>query len=143
MKDVIISIKGLIGPEVADSEDLEFVTDGHYSYENGTARFDYMESELTGMDGTRTEFCSGPDGITLSRNGTVSTCMRFRQGEKQYCLYDTPFGSAMLGIDTHRINSDLRENGGSLEFKYAVDMEGTLLSRNHIKIKIRERSYRI
>ena len=89
MKDVIISIKGLQGTD-EEGNDLELVTDGLYSYEPDNVAFEYMESELTGMEGTRTEFSVAGDQVVITRRGTVNMQMTFKAGEKYYFVYDTP-----------------------------------------------------
>ena len=90
MKDVIISITGsqyeASGPEDA----IELVTDRQYCYKNGSGTLTYMESELTGMEGTKTSFIFSPEEVVLSREGTLTSRMVFREGKKSTFLYDTP-----------------------------------------------------
>lgn len=138
MKDVIITIFGLQNPDGDTRDNVEFVTDGRYSFENGIATFSYMESELTGLEGTRTTFKAAPEEIVITRDGTVNMQMVFREGKKHYFMYDTPFGSFTMGIDTMSILRDMDENGGRLEVKYTVDMEHSAVSRNQFRINVRE-----
>ena len=49
-----------------------------------------MESELTGMEGTKTSFIFSPEEVVLSREGTLTSRMVFREGKKSTFLYDTP-----------------------------------------------------
>jgi len=137
-KDVIISIRGLQGFTDTDEDDIELVTEGRYSFRDGVADFEYMESELTGLEGTRTEFTAGPDGVTMTRDGKVSMQLVFREGQKHYCIYDTPYGALTMSIDTRSILSKLGSAGGRLEIKYLIDMENAMISRNSFSINIRE-----
>ena len=49
MKDVIISIKGVQSLPQGESDSVELVTEGKYSFRDGHGELSYMESELTGM----------------------------------------------------------------------------------------------
>ena len=140
MKDVIISITGsqyeASGPEDA----IELVTDGQYCYKNGSGTLTYMESELTGMEGTKTSFIFSPEEVVLSREGTLTSRMVFREGKKSTFLNDTPYGSTTMGLDTHKIRSTLGERGGDLEIDYIVDFDHAVVGRNRFKINVRERA---
>jgi uncharacterized beta-barrel protein YwiB (DUF1934 family) len=102
MKDVIISVTG-----VAQSEDgpdsMQLVTAGQYGVDHGEIRMIWQESELTGMEGTTTSITVQPRSVVLSREGKLNSRMEFEEGKKHYFLYETPFGSATMGLDTQRI----------------------------------------
>ena len=139
MKDVIISIYGVqIYPQGTD-DSVELVTEGKYSFRDGRGELSYMESELTGMQGTRTSFTFTPTEVVLSREGTLTSKMIFREGTKNTFLYDTPFGSATMGLDTHRIHSTLGPKGGDMEIDYVVDFDHAVVGRNKFRINVRER----
>lgn len=136
MKDAIISVKGLLGAG-ENGEDIELVTDGGYSWSPEETEFYYMESQLTGMEGTRTGFTVRPGCVTLTREGTVGMQMVFEEGRKNYFAYNTPFGSAMMGLDTRSITSTLTAEGGHLEIKYLLDMMESVTVRAAVNIDIR------
>ena len=135
MKDVVISIHGL---QDLDDSGVEFVTDGKYEYSADTAVFSYEESELTGLEGTTTTFTVDKDSVMMSRTGTLNAQIVFEEGKKYYFVYDTPFGKASMGVETHSITSYLDEHGGYLEIKYMVDMVNTVVNRSLFKIYIKE-----
>ena len=56
MKDVIISIKGRQNDPNGEENAVELVTDGEFDYKNGEGTLSYMDSELTGLEGTKTTF---------------------------------------------------------------------------------------
>ena len=140
MKDVIISITGSQYAEQDSDEAMELVTDGQYCFKNGRGKLTYKESALTGMEGTVTSFLISPGEVILSREGTLTSRMVFREGTKNTFLYDTPYGSTTMGLDTHRISSSLGEGGGELEIDYIVDLDHTVVGRNRFKINVRERA---
>jgi len=137
MKKVLISIKGL--PFLADSEDnaFELMTDGEYSRADGVSTFSYMESSLTGLDGLLTTFDVEQDRVILRRGDGLSGDMIFSEEQKHHFLYDTPFGSVMLGIDTHSITKNMSDDGGNLEIRYDIEVDNVPVSQNVFKINIR------
>jgi len=141
MKDVIISIKGTQGhsPGLTDeAEAIELITSGEYSHRDAETIFSYMESEMTGMEGTRTTFCVNPDKVTLTREGTLNTQMVFEQGKKHVFLYETPYGATSMGVDTRRLKSKLGEAGGKMEIDYVIDVDSVVVSENSFIISVRE-----
>ena len=137
MKKVLISIKGL--PLLADSEDnaFELMTDGEYSRTDGVSTFSYIESSLTGLDGLLTTFDVEQDRVILRRGDGLSGDMIFSEEQKHHFLYDTPFGSVMLGIDTHSITKNMSDDGGNLEIRYDIEVDNVPVSQNLFKINIR------
>jgi len=137
-KDVIISITGM--HDIGQGGDcIELVTPGKYHFEDGKSRFSYMESELTGLDGTRTSFTVDNCGCVLLREGSTNSRMVFEAGKKHLFLYDTPFGSATMGINTRSFKTQLSEHGGDMEIDYVVDFEHSVIGRQSLKIDVRER----
>jgi len=137
MKDVIITVKGLMGTD-ARGDDIELVTAGTYTYGEECSTCEYLESELTGMDGTRTTITADANGVTVTREGSVNMQMVFREGEKHYCLYKTPFGAMSFDIDTQSVLTKLGEKGGRMEIKYALDIMQSGANRNTVLVDIRE-----
>lgn len=139
MKKVMISIRGTQQSEHGDDDAIELITDGEYVYSaDGETTFTYMESELTGLEGTRTSFTILPDVVTMQREGKLNSRMVFEEGKKHLFLYDTPYGAATMGVNTNRIAARLGENGGDMEIDYILDFEHTVIGRNKFKINIRE-----
>ncbi len=138
MKDVIISITGVQNYPQGSDDAVELVTEGKYSFRDGKGVLSYMESELTGMQGTKTSFTFTPDEVILSREGTLTSKMIFREGTKNTFLYDTPFGSATMGLDTHKIHSTMGPRGGDMEIDYVVDFDHAVVGRNKFRINVRE-----
>ncbi len=139
-KDVIITIKGIQKYQGSGDDVIELVTDGEYSYGKKGASFTYMESEMTGLEGTKTTFTINSDSVTMSRSGTLTSNMVFEEGKKHHFLYELPFGATTMAIDTQMIRSELGENGGELEIFYTTDIDHSLVGKNQFFINIREQS---
>ena len=137
MRRATISIKG--SPVFADSDDdaFELMTDGEYSRENGISTFSYVESELTGFAGMLTTFNVEPDCVILRRGGGINGDMIFSEKQKHHFLYETPFGSITMGIDTHSIIKNMNDDGGSLEIRYDIEVDNISVSQNLFQIDVR------
>ena len=137
MKDVIISVTG-VQQSANGPDSMELVTAGQYGQDGTETLLTWQESELTGMEGTKTSLRVQPDGVVLSREGTLNTRMEFSEGEKRYFLYETPFGSTTMGLSTRRIINRLGTHGGEIEIDYSVDMDHTVVGRNRFFIRVQE-----
>ena len=138
MKDVIISIKGTQNDPQGGDNIIELETDGVFAFENGEGTLSYMESELTGLDGTKTSFTISPMGVVMTREGSLNSRMVFEKGRKHNFLYETPFGSATMGVDTTNVSVSFDEHGGNMEIDYIVDFQHSVVGHNMFKIKVSE-----
>lgn len=138
MKDVVISMHSIHGLDEEEQQILDFTTDGVYFRDGETACFSYIETDVTGMEGTRTSVIIMPDHVVVDRDGIVTGRMIFKEGEKNSFPYETPFGMAMLGVKTRRIDQSFNDCGGKLEVDYIVDMEHAIVERNKIELSVRE-----
>ena len=141
-KDVMITIHSIQNIDGRDCDGPELITQGTYDYAPDGVRFSYMESELTGLGGTRTDFQVRPEEIILSRRGAVNARMVFRRGEKQRFRYQTDFGALSLGVNTQRLECSLGEHGGDLEIEYDLHFEQSYLTHNRFIINVREKELR-
>ena len=137
MKDVIISVTG-VQQGVNGPDAMELITAGQYGQDEKETLLTWQESELTGMEGTKTSLRVQPRGVVLSREGALNTRMEFEEGRKRYFLYETPFGSATMGLNTRRIVNRLGAHGGEIKIDYSVDMDDTIVGRNRFFIRVQE-----
>jgi uncharacterized beta-barrel protein YwiB (DUF1934 family) len=137
MKRAFISIKGTPVHSDYDEEAFELITDGEYTVMGDFSSFSYMESDLTGTDGTLTTFNVEPDRVTLSRGSGLVGDMIFSESQKHHFLYETPMGSILMGIDTHSIKQEMTDDGGSLEIRYDIEVDNVFVSRNLFEINVR------
>ncbi len=141
-KDVMITIQSIQNIDGKDCDGPELITQGTYEFAPDGVKLSYMESELTGMGGTRTDLHIKPEEVVLSRRGNVNAQMVFRRGEKQRFRYQTNFGSLNLGVNTQRLESDLGEHGGRVEIEYDLNFNQSYLSRNRFIINVKEKELR-
>ncbi len=134
---VVIDIDSVHGYDREDSDRMEFTTDGTYSFENGVGRLSYWESEVTGLTGTLTQMEIAPGRVVVRREGTVTSQMEFEPGFRSRFAYETPYGTASMGMDTRQILSQFDERGGELEMDYVLDLEHMTAIRNKFCVRVR------
>ena len=139
MKDVVISIlsRNAVGE---DEDSIDFVTEGLYSFDGEVACVTYLESEVTGMEGTRTSLMVLPDKVVVDRDGLVTSRMIFTPGQRSAFQYDTPVGTATMQMDTHSITQRFDERGGDMEIDYVLGLEHAVISRNRFRLNVREQT---
>lgn len=138
MNNVIISIKGSQVNENGPDE-MELVTEGTLVC-HGTDRYtiSYEETELTGLEGTTTVLDIEGGRVTLLRQGTLNSQMVFEEGRRHLSMYETPYGSLSIGVNTRRMRSTVGESGGDLEIDYAIEVDNLLAGRNLFKMNVRK-----
>ena len=137
-KNVIISIRGMQQFENVDPDSIELVTEGRLEIDDLTYTLSYQESEITGLEGTFTTFQVNPDRITLMREGEVSSQMVFQEGRRHLSVYNTPFGSMTVGVNTRSLSSTLTETGGQINIDYALEIDHALAGTNSFFIDVKE-----
>jgi len=139
IKDVIIDIK--TEQTVDGNTDLiEFTTDGRFGIKEGNYFISYDESRLLEVDGKikTTVFIKPDNSVVLQRSGAYSSKMVIEKGVRNNCFYATPMGELSLGVFGEKVKSSLNEDGGSVCMNYTIDTNLQLLSRNKVKISIKE-----
>ncbi|MDR2502137.1 MAG: DUF1934 domain-containing protein [Oscillospiraceae bacterium] len=137
MNGYTISIIGAQATPGEDEEKFELITDGLYTQGGDVSRISYTDSGVMGNENSETTFVVEPSRITLTRGAWHGGDMVFDEGEKHHFLYQTPFGSLMMGIDTESIDRNLSRDGGDLFIRYSIDVDNVIVSRNSFKISVK------
>lgn len=135
MEEVVIAMNS-VHRYGQDSDDLNFTTDGLYSFDGGNAQIVYYESEVTGMPGTRTTLHISPEQVKIDREGQICSSMIFRTDKREQFQYETPYGMATLGVDTRRLAQHFTPEGGELNLEFVLDMEHAVVTQNDLQIKV-------
>lgn len=137
MSNVIVSIKSRQVNENGPDE-MELVTEGRLErHSEGSYTISYEETELTGLEGTTTVLHIDGPRVTLRREGTVNSQMVFEEGRRHLSMYETPYGSLSVGIDTRRMKNTVGESGGDLEIDYAIEIDNLLAGRTMFHMNVR------
>lgn len=137
-RPVMIKMKSV---QIVDGEstEMELITEGKYSYCNGTHTVSYKDSEATGFDDSTTSVIVEKERFaTINRDGKAPSNLVLEIGKKHHCHYGTPYGDMMIGIYAHRIQNTLDANGGHLYMKYTIDINSSYISDNEIIMDIEQ-----
>lgn len=133
-KDVLICIKGLHFNVSDKPDDLEVILPGQY-YKRGDMHYLIYEEPIEGTEQVSKNMIKfNESGMTLNKKGLTSTSMFFNPSEKNLTNYNTPFGSLVIGIDTHSLDYDISDAQITLNVKYSLDINYEFLSECSINI---------
>jgi Uncharacterized protein conserved in bacteria len=134
-KKAVISISS---NQISEKEDtIEVLTPGEYYKKDDYYYAEYDETEISGMEGTTTMLEIYPEKIFLIREGTTSAKMEFEKNRKYITLYNTPYGSLELLIQTKDLKVDIGENGGEILINYNMSVGGQVAQKTELKINIK------
>lgn len=121
MKRAIISV---LSKQNIDDEGIEVVTPGEFFKKDEFYYAAYNETEISGMEGTKTTLKIKNDKVFIIRDGTTSAKMEFQKGKQNVSLYNTPYGVLELKIKTFELDVNVNEVGGSVYIRYHMEMQG-------------------
>jgi len=131
-KKILLTIKGSHRSTDGESSSIELITEGHLFEKNGTYYIEYEESEISGMEGTKTMFSVQDNSVTMQRSGTNPSQFLFERGKKYLNSYLTPFGAVQMGIYSTKVTHELGENQGQVDLKYQLDIDGKHTGTNEL-----------
>ena len=137
-RKVGISVLGKQHLPDGDVEKTDFFTEGTLEGKGGTLYLRYRESELTGLDGTETEFCIEDNALTLRRMGELSSLLHFSPGVLDVSRYETPYGALHVEVETTQLEINMDIHGGTLRFAYTVTVEQQLTGEHSFVITVKE-----
>ena len=122
---VMLHIRGTQNYPDQDPEVIELTTEGTMEKQKEVWEISYEESDLTGLAGVTTCFRVGPRGVVLKRTGNIENQMIFMEGRKHESLYRLDFGALMLTVMATKVQSDVSEQGGTVDIHYNIEIEDT------------------
>lgn len=134
-KKAIISICST--QDIGEKEKIEVVTVGEFSINGDEFIATYDETEISGMEGTKTTLKIKGDKVVLHREGTTSTKMEFQKNNTQVALYNTPYGMLELKTSTKELDLDVNEKGGNISIKYHLIASGQEPIKTNLDMKIK------
>jgi len=136
-KDVLISIIGKEDPGDPRSGTVSLITDGTFRRSGQSFIADFDETIITGLADTHTTLEIGPKSCSFLRTGRYPGHMLFEKGRRLHSLCDYGEGLVEMSIFTGTFENNIDENGGTLELRYDVEIEGTHVGSSRLKIDIK------
>lgn len=127
-------------PEEAGDGDnvMTLTTEATWEDDGDTVRLSYEESELSGMEGTRTVISyrkSEPTLISITRQGSFTSVLMLEQGKLHTSLYESPAIPLSVSTLTHYLKNDLPD--GTLRAEYTIGLGKEYASRNSLRLDVR------
>lgn len=125
-KEVFLQIKGNKIDKTGQNESCELIAGGVYYFDKESNEYviEYDETELSGMEGTKTKIIADRSKVQLVRDGSFSSHFVLEKGKKFIGQYNTPYGAIALEIMPTDVDCNLNENGGLLSFRYLLQLGG-------------------
>lgn len=138
MKPVKIRIISSVKDENGKQQPSEQICFGCMAEKNGTNYVFYEESEVTGLEGTKTTIKWNDERIIILRSGTLDHRQEFCQGLVDKSLYQTPYLKIPLETATKYLYTGFRKGVWNLEIEYSLSHSGQPYGDMKILIEIEE-----
>lgn len=138
-KAVVLKIDSIIKMIGQEDQNMELMTEGKFYIKEGQYYFMYEESELSGMEGTRTLLKLGQDKVTMRRYGQNDSELTFEAGIRYDALYKTPYGHFDMEVVASKVDYQVDEEGNAnIELIYEISIKG--LGENKTVMKINSKA---
>lgn len=137
-KNVMLRITSLQRDELGKSETVSLETPGRYGTRGKMTFLTYDETELTGMQGTRTSLLLYPASVALVRTGKILQKQEYTEGEETFSAYETPYGTIDMRVKTTSITNTIQDGRGRLKIVYDVELKGLFNHVNELVIDVWE-----
>lgn len=137
MQDILLTIRGS-HTEGGKEDAIELITDGILRHENGSTIIEYDESEMSGVENTKTRLRVVDKCIHLERQGALRTEFVFEKTKPFEALYATPFGAMQVSVFPTHVQSMLSDREGNIDLEYVIKIgDAQALNKLYIKYKIK------
>ncbi len=134
--NVMIRIKTLQEADGEKQDPIELETPGVFGVINQKYYIKYKESEMTGFPDTVTTLKIWQDNVIVTRKGRFNMQIHYQTGERNLCLYPTPYGEIGASIATSEIEFSFQENTGKLRVDYTLDADNENFIQNSLRVAI-------
>ncbi|MGN0447823.1 MAG: DUF1934 domain-containing protein [Acutalibacteraceae bacterium] len=137
-KDYLIKVVSHQNIE-GESDDSEIITFADLTFDSGGYTVSYSQEDENGNPASTTIVVKDGSVSVIRCGSEITTNLMLEKGIRQISHHQTPYGSFSMGINTLEIDSDVKETGGRLYFKYATDIELSPLGEISFEITLKKR----
>lgn len=138
MQAVKIRILSITSDENGQQQPTEQLCLGQMAEKNGKHYVMYDESEVTGLEGTKTTLKWDEERVTIIRRGALEHRQDFYQGFVDKSLYRTPYMEIPIETATKYLYTYFREGVWHIELEYTLSQGGQPYGDMKISIDIEE-----
>ena len=123
----------------SETESSELIIIGSASFYGEDYKIRYRETDEQFKNSFVTLSVENGNKVTMHRSGDYTTVMVMEKHKRHSCVYSTPAGSFTMGIYTDDVKSDMTPDGGTLTFRYTLDVNNNLISENILKVTLKRK----
>ncbi len=135
-KNVLLSISSTQQFEGCEPEHIDLMTEAKLYERNGKYYITYEESELTGLEGTRTMLKMDGATVSMIRTGAYPSELLFAEDQRHVGLYQTDFGALTISTHTRRLENTIRADGGQLAIEYTVEVDNSMVGEHQFRMTV-------
>lgn len=138
-KKVWLSITGKTAMESESDDIIELITEGEFYRQDKSAYLSYDESEVSGLEGTKTTIELEKEKLSIIRLGSMNSHMIFEKGKRNLNTYATPYGAMTMSVYTQDIDVDYDQNDQPTKIfvDYNIEISGQGVSKNTLNIDVK------
>lgn len=142
VNDIIDSGEDYDNADIPCDEEQEIAlnTEGFMNLDGDRVELVYEESEITGMEGSRTSVVFDKTNaglVSMLRDGSVSTTLVFEKGKRHHCVYNTPIMPFEICVRTLKVENNILDVG-TLKLDYIIEIRGAKAERTKFELEIKE-----
>lgn len=135
-KDALLSISSTQHFEGSEEEHIDLMTQARLYERHGKYYITYDESELTGLEGTKTTVKLDGSTVSLVRTGTCPSELLFAEGQRHVGLYQTEYGALTISTHTKQLQNSIDENGGELTIDYTIEVDNSMVGHHRFRMTV-------
>ena len=132
-QSVVVKIESTIIDDRGESTEMTLFTEAKYSNIDKKAHLMYQETEVSGMEGTKTLLTYDGEQLHIKRYGNVNSALSIRLDEWVDNVYKTPYGIFLMKTYGKIITW---ENDERLWVEAVYDLEMENGDRSVVQVKI-------
>lgn len=121
-----------------DNDDrIELVVSGGFYEKNSTFYIMYEEKKEMDMADCSVMIKVHDDEMTVTRKGEINSKMFYKSGKTSEFLYQVPYGTIPLVLNTKTVEHKLNDDGGIVELDYSlIIQQEEQFHRMSIEVKV-------
>lgn len=120
-----------------DCDETEFFTVGSFSEADGVYTIKYSENAEIGYESCHVTITINDESVIIERSAPAPSILTVEKGKKHHCVYGTPYGDFMMGINAFEVKNDVTSDGGKLYLRYSIDINSDFVSENELNLNIK------
>lgn len=119
-----------------DKDVIEMTTHAGLEFSDGGYNLSYTEHSQEEGEIKTVISVDKKNVISVSREASINSRYTIEEGVRHLSHHVAPFGSFSVGISAKSVESDMNEEGGSLDFRYITDISGQPAGEVEFNIKV-------